>query len=230
LEGDRFEVVIKLRGSVIGGGAGLAREMVAAELAEALHLQAPRPFLVEISPEFAASMATAELRARFEQNIGWHFGSSFLSAGWNAVLFGDRLPYRLIDPATRVIAFDALIGNDDRHEAKSNCLVRGGNLMVIDHERAFPRLAAGSARPWEQGGLDFIRGHAFFRGLRGQLPDFEPVREAWVSLSETAFPSWVAAVPDEWNTGDAVESLEAYLVALRQNFRTVLDSLQILLQ
>lgn len=229
LEGDRYEVVLKLRGSVHGGNAGLAREAVASRLAAALNLHTPRSFLVEITREFAASIATTVERARFEQNLGWHYGSEYLGAGWHAVPFAAELPYKLIDRAAAVFAFDALIRNDDRHFEKSNYLVQGATVMVIDHERAFPSLHE-HPLPWERGGIEFLKKHVFFRGLRGQLPNFDPIAAAVAQITTDELAAWVGAIPEQWDGAGISGEIEGYLVALLANFRNVMDSTKILLR
>jgi hypothetical protein len=231
LEGERYEVVLKLKGSVHGGGAGLARELVASQLAAALSLRTPTPFVVEITQEFAESVSDPEARRRFLENLGRHHASENLGAGWNAVLYGARLPHKLIDPAAAVVAFDALVRNDDRHVEKANYLIRGSTVMLIDHERAFPPPQVGAGPlPWEEGGLTFLRTHAFFAGVRGQLPDFEPVPTFFEALTAEQLSAMVGEIPEEWDAGGIAAELEGYLVALHANFRNVLNSVRNLLQ
>ena len=231
LEGERYEVVVKLRGSVQGGGAGLARELVASQLATALGLQTPAPFLVEVTQEYAESVAEPDVRKRFIEGIGWHYASAYLRGSWHAVPYGAQLPYKLVDAAAAALAFDALIRNDDRHVEKANYLIRGSKVMLIDHERAFPPAnAAMGPLPWEEGGLGFLRKHVFYAGLRSQLPDFEPVPTAFDAITAGELSAYVAAIPEEWDVGGIGGELEGYLMALHGNFRNVLNSVRTLLQ
>lgn len=230
IDGERHEVVVKPSSEFDGGFDGAARELTASLLARALHLQTPQPSIVEITPEFAESVLDGETKQRFLANIGWHFASKHLGRGWNAIPYGAELPARLFPAAASLFAFDAAIGNDDRHPAKTNYLIRGSTLMAIDHERAFPTPGAGVIRPWEIGGLHFLRRHAFYAGLRGQMPDFEPFHAAANALSVQDLAAIVAAIPAAWDRRDVSADLHAYLVALRTNIRTVIDHAAALLQ
>ena len=231
LEGERYEVVLKLKGSVQGEGAGLARELVASQLATSLGLQTPTPFVVEITQEFAESVSDPKERFRFLENLGQHYASEYLGGGWNAALYGERLPHKLIDPAAAVLAYDALVRNDDRHIEKANYLIRGSTVMLIDHERAFPPLHGGAGlRPWEEGGLTFLRTHAFFAGVRRQLANFEPVPTAFETLTLEQLSAMVGAIPEVWDTGGIAAELEGYLMALHANCRNFLYSVRNLLQ
>ncbi len=219
LEGDRFEVVVKLRESIAGGVDGLARELVASRFATRLGLSVPAPYLVEITPEFAQSIVVDEVRTRFAQNIGWHFGSSLLTGSWHAVPFTRELPHWIFDTAASVFAFDALVRNDDRHLEKSNYLVRSNSIMLIDHERAFPSPGTVTGPlPWEPDGLSFLARHVFFPGLKGQLPDFEPLLQVFQAMGPDDFRELISSIPDEWDAGGVSLRLQAYLVALFQNF------------
>ncbi len=231
LEGARLEVVVKLRGSIIGAERGLARELVASLLASRLGLNVPPPCLVEVTPEFAASTQPQDVRERLSANLGCHFGTHHLTGAWHAVPFRRELPERIFDTAAAVFAFDALIRNDDRHLEKANYLMRGNTIMLIDHERAFPVAGVASGpMPWEAGGLSFLTRHVFFPGLKGQLPDFEGVFRAFESLSRDDFAEIVSTIPDEWDSGGTALELEGYLMALGQNFRKLRDGLATLIQ
>ena len=77
--GEPIEVVVKFRTAVVNGRIGLCSELTAALLARALGLDAPRPFLVEITEAFVESVADATLRQRLGQNLGWQFATEYLS-------------------------------------------------------------------------------------------------------------------------------------------------------
>lgn len=228
--GNQCVVVLKLRNSVIGMGAGLARELVASQFASALGLQTPEPCMVEILPEFVESIPDSVVRSRFSSNLGIHYGSVLKSPGWHAVSYGTKLPNKLIDPAARVLGFDALIGNDDRHQEKTNYLIKGSEVIIIDHERAFPPGRPRNARPWEEGGLEFLKRHAFFLGLKSQMPDFEPLETAFESVSPDHICQWVAAIPDQWNGNGTSQELKSYLMTLREKSHSILESAKILLR
>lgn len=226
LEDKRNEVVMKLRVSITGGERGLARELVASLLASRLGLKVPSPCLVEVTHEFAESIQPPDVRTRMLANLGTQFGTIQLTGSWHAVPFTRELPQRMFETAASVFAFDALVRNDDRHLEKANYLMRGDTVMLIVHERAFPEqgMVAGPV-PWEAGGLSFLTKHVFFPGLKGQLPNFEPLLGAFESITASEFAGMVAAIPDEWDSGGVAAELEGYLMALSKNLRKIETSL-----
>lgn len=198
-DGPRHEIVLKLSPDVQSGRTGLAVEMICAGLAAQLTLNAARGTTINITEEFAASVPDADARRRLLAAPGLHFGSAYHAGQYHLPLADDSLTDSLLDPAAAVMLFDAMIGNDDRHREKPNCLLRGDDIVLIDHERALPCLRD-ELRPaaWEPGGLDFVRKHAFFHGLRGQFPDFAGAARAWRSLTPAAAATLVSHAPFPW--------------------------------
>jgi len=217
-EGTRHEIVLKLSPDVQSGRTGLAIEAICAGLATQLGLNAARGWTVDISEEFAASVPDSEARRRLGVSVGPQFGSTFHAGQYHLPLTDDTLGAPLIDQAAAVLLFDAMIGNDDRHRLKPNCLIRGDSIVLIDHERALPCLRA-ELRPsaWEPGGLDMIRNHAFFTGLRGQLPDFAGAAQAWSTLTPAMAAQLVAPVPTSWLDATGRDRATHFLIEMRSN-------------
>jgi hypothetical protein len=199
VEGWRREIVLKLAPDVQSGRNGLAIEAICAGLAARLGLNAAQGWTVDIHAEFASGVPDADARRRLGASLGQQFGSTFHAGQYHVPLADDSLPASLIDKAAAVLLFDAMIGNDDRHRLKPNCLLRGDDIVLIDHERALPGLRA-ELRPaaWETGGLEAIRNHVFFSGLRGELPDFAEAARAWQPVTPSVVSELVAGVPPEW--------------------------------
>lgn len=195
----RHEVVLKLAPDVQSGRAGLAIEMICAQLARRLGLNAAPGWRVEITREFADSVPDPDARLRLGQAVGVQFGSTFHAGQYHVPLAEGTLGVELLDRAAAVLLFDAMTGNDDRHQLKPNCLLRGGDIVLIDHERALPVLRD-ELRPvaWESGGLVAMRNHVFLHGLRGQIPDFAGAAQAWRVVTPSLVSEVVAAVPAEW--------------------------------
>jgi len=58
-------------------------------------------------------------------------------------------PGVLVQTAAEVLVFDAIVQNPDRRADNPNCLVRGDEIRIIDHELAFSHgLVIGSVPPW----------------------------------------------------------------------------------
>ncbi len=218
----RHEIVLKLAPDVQSGRTGLAIEAICADLATRLGLNAAKGWTVEINADFAASVPDPDARRRLGVAVGLQFGSTFHSGQYHVALADDALNDALIDKAAAVLLFDAMTGNDDRHRLKPNCLVRGDDIVLIDHERALPGLRA-ELRPaaWEHGGLDVIRNHAFFSGLRGQLPDFAGAAQAWQTVTPLVAAEIVAGVPAEWLDETARARAAHFVVEMTTNVNKV---------
>ena len=218
LTDERHEVVIKLGPDVQSGRMGLATESICAALAFPLGLKAARGWTVEITPDFAASVPDFKARERLTRAVGPQFGSTFHSGQYHVPLTDDHLEADLMDPAAAVMLFDAMIGNDDRHRNKPNCLLKGADIILIDHERALPGLRA-EFRPaaWESGGLELFRNHAFFNGLRGQLPDFTSPCLLWANITAKMAEQIVSDVPTLWMDGCERRKAIDFLVEMQNN-------------
>ncbi len=195
----RHEIVLKLAPDMQSGHIGLAVEMICAELAARIGLLAARGWCVEVGADFAGSVPDSDARRRLGQATGTQFGSTYYTGQFHLPLADDAVGSALFEKAAAVLLFDALIGNDDRHREKPNCLVRGDEIVLIDHERAFPALRREIRPPaWEPGGLEFVPNHSFFSGLRGQLPDFSTAAEAWHAVTPAIAAELIATVPATW--------------------------------
>jgi hypothetical protein len=231
LDEKRHEVVLKLREDVHGKANGLACEWVASQLASALGLNVPAPFLVEVTEEFAESVPDAAARARYHANLGRHFGSLFIGPQTHSLPYDFTLPPHLVDPAAAVIAFDALVGNDDRHIKKSNYLIQGSRVVLIDHERAFPPARHEiRAAAWEPTGLDFIQNHIFLPGVRGQLPAWPAVAASWKGVTPHDLINICRSIPSEWNGDGVAQRVETYLLSVHPQATTVLGLLEAMLR
>jgi len=148
------EVVAKFSASCDEGVTNLAREVVAACLAADLSLPIPEPYLLEIKAEWAEIVAEPIQRSRIQRSSTVAFGSKLIGSQYSAWSAGSRLLDEMVQVAAAVFTFDAIIQNADRRSGNPNCLVRGEQLRIIDHELTFMhRLILGWKPPWEIGGL-----------------------------------------------------------------------------
>src|SRR5450759_3223431 len=77
--GDTFEVVVKFRGKEMDAKAQIA-ELVTAQLADDLGLQAPQAAIVDIPAGFDAIIAEKDLAAMVKNSPGLNFGSVNIGA------------------------------------------------------------------------------------------------------------------------------------------------------
>jgi hypothetical protein len=117
----------------VGAGQGrkvLVAEIVAGELARALGLRVPELVLVELDPAAAPFEPDEEVQDLLKASAGLNLGIDFLPGSVTHDAVG-----RPVDPdlASRVLWFDALIGNVDRSWRNPNLLVWHRELWLIDH-------------------------------------------------------------------------------------------------
>ena len=200
--GDEVEVVAKFSANCDQGVTNLAREVIAACLAGDLGLPLPTPYLLDITPAWAASVTDAAIRANIQRSAPVAFGSSFAGAQFSAWNDGTTLRPAMVPLALATFVFDAIIQNPDRRSSNPNCLVRGDTFRIFDHELAFAHgLILGWKPPWTPGSLQLLEQpgfHIFRRKLRGVDLDFAPVRESWKQLPDSRIDGYAATVPVKW--------------------------------
>jgi hypothetical protein len=87
-DGSDVELVVKFAGGCEGRTGALLREAVAALMAADLDLPVPEPFLVNLGPEFVATVPDTDDRYRLTKqhaagSLGWNYGSKNLPAGFS---------------------------------------------------------------------------------------------------------------------------------------------------
>jgi HipA-like kinase len=199
------EFVVKLSGAMETRDRGPASELIASFLAGHFGILRPEPAAVELHPDLLVwlSKQKPELAQVLRRSAGANFGSAFLTdvSNWPV---GKSLPDGMLPAAVSIFAFDCLISNDDRRRGNSNVLVRGDDIVVIDHEAAFSFLYLVSARnrSWEVGHLNAVRNHVFFYQLRRQPLDLGNFIARLAALSDGKLESIIRDVPGQWYHSD----------------------------
>lgn len=200
-DGEVVEVVAKFSAGPERGTNSLAIEVLCACLAHDLGLPIVEPLLVRWSPAWA-SIVPEPYRKHVLASSPIAFGSKLLTGQltqWtpDLVLFDA-----MIDQAARIFAFDAWIDNIDRRSENPNCIVRGSDIRIFDHDLAFPAgPIIGKKPPWAIGALQHFTDpgrHIFRAGLRGKVIDYAALRASWQGLSDARLAVYGAALPPEW--------------------------------
>lgn len=211
--GTPVEVIGKLSIACEQGVTSLASEALGACLAADLGLPVPRPFLVQLDPEFVDEIPDQEWRDRARASSMIAFGSTVVPTGFRQWTTADRLSLNMVPEALAIFVFDALTFNPDRRSANPNCFVRGEALRVFDHELSFShRLILFWTPPWRVGGLHAIEmdgAHIFRTELRGKVLDLGAIRASWAALSDERLEEYRAAIPVQW--GEAAAPVDAAL-------------------
>jgi hypothetical protein len=116
-----------------GAGQGrkaLIAEIVAGELARRLGFRVPEQVILDFDPVMARHEPDEEVQDLLDASPGWNLGVDFLpgSLGYDPLGWTPEVEF-----ASRVLWFDALIGNVDRSWRNPNMLVWHGDVWLIDH-------------------------------------------------------------------------------------------------
>ena len=200
-EENEVKVVMKLSAGCDQQVTNLAREAIAACLADDLGLPVPRPWLIEIPPEIIPDVTDTQVLEKLSHSSPVAFGST-RSSGFNVWSSVQRLTAAMHPLAAGILLFDAIIQNPDRRTDNPNCLVHGDDLLIIDHELAFAhRVILMWKAPWVQGGMQTFEtpgNHIFVQELKGRQIDFGPIRDRWNGLSDTRLQEYETTIPPEW--------------------------------
>jgi hypothetical protein len=221
------EVVAKFSSGCDRGEASLAMEVVGACLAADLGLPVPTPFLLEVQTDWVDTVTNTEHQRLMRASSSIAFGSTEVGTGFRAWTTGDRPSATMLPIAAGIFVFDVAINNPDRRDDNPNCLIRGNDLRIFDHELAFVyKGIIGWQPPWNMGSLAPFATpgqHIFHRGLVGQAIDVAPIRAAWVAISDERLADYKAAIPNAWsNVLPAVDDAVGLIQGVRDHIDGVL--------
>lgn len=215
--GDEVEAFIKFSSGCDQGPVNLAREAIAACLAADLGLPVPRPWFVEVPPEILPAIANPEVAEKVGRSVSVAFGSTRVPPEFMVWTPGHRLSDGMRPVAASILLFDAIIQNSDRRSENPNCLVRGDDLRIIDHELAFAhRLILLWKAPWILGGMSDLETsgrHIFVKELERTAVDWDAIKSHWTSLSDTRLREYASAMPPEWAAANADVDVALRLIA-----------------
>jgi hypothetical protein len=239
--GEFIEVVLKPSGLVSMGIKALAVEWTLANLGGDLSLRVCEPFLVKLNKTIIDEVSDADWSARALAGNQIAFGSRV--AGSNDGTLGiDQWSSAyapvgpMLDQAWHTAAFDVWTDNIDRHPGNANCLVRGRDFWLIDHEKCFTTLSGipifgiKQLKPWEPGGASHIltpQKHIFAQQLKGKKMPRAAIKDAWLDLSATHLQHYGDNLPPEWvDAKPIVEKIVSALNDIQTNIDDCLNELE----
>ena len=231
-DGSVVEVVVKFSGFCDQQAENLAMEAVSACLAGDLNLPIPEPVFVSISDDWVEVVPDKSRRRRILQSARVAFGSRLVTGGYSAWTPDTRISEAMADTAAAIFTFDAITQNPDRRSDNPNCLLRGDNIRIIDHELAFGhRIVLGWRPPWAVGGLNWLErkgAHIFRADLRRAAGvDYDAIKATWLNIDDNRLTAYGASLPAEWATAaNRVQSALDLIQSARANIDTCLAEVQ----
>ncbi len=202
--------VVKFRGAGQGPRA-LVAELIAGEIGRALGLLVPELVYVQLDAALGRNEPDYEIRNLLKASAGLNLGLDYLPGS----LAFEALAAPRVDPdlASAIVWFDAYVMNVDRTARNTNMLTWHKRIWLIDH---------GAALYFHHGASDHQGDHRSDYQAHAQRP-FAPIREHVLlpyatklrevdarlrpRLTRELLASIVAAVPDDWLSGDAQSAL-----------------------
>jgi hypothetical protein len=230
-DGAVVEVVVQFSGFCDQQQENLAMEAVTACLAGDLGLPIPEPFLVSVPRDWAEVVPDDTRRQRIIQSSPVAFGSRLITGGYSVWTPDTRISEAMVNTAAAIFAFDAITQNPDRRSENPNCLVRGEQIRIIDHELAFGHSVVLAWRPpWSGGGLNWLEkkgAHIFRADLRRAGIDFGAIKASWLNIHANRLTAYGTALPTEWaSAANRVQSAVSLIRGAQANIDACLAEIQ----
>lgn len=228
-EGQEGEVEVVAKFSKGCSTGGLVREALSAMLAADIGLPVPKPYLVEISPEFIDSVSDQAMAEHLRASDQFGFGSHRLPDGYAQWI----APQGLMSPALEeqaqgILAFDCWLTNADRRTDNPNLLTNGRTFAVFDHELALmTALNLFWQPPWIAQALEGTQppgNHVFHRHLQARAAyELRTICTGISELTNERINSYAAALPTSWvEADDSAQTASAFIMSLRDNLAPAL--------
>jgi hypothetical protein len=193
VEGDDLGLyVLKFRGAGQGGRA-LVAELIAGEIARALHLPIPEIVFASLDADLARTEPDSEIQHLIRASAGLNLALDYLPGSVTYDPVADVIDATL---ASSIVWFDAFVSNIDRTPRNANLLMWHRRLWLIDH--------GASLYFHHHWGVYRERAIAPFPQIADHvlLPAASALREVDATLSAMLTPSVIAGivalVPDAW--------------------------------
>jgi hypothetical protein len=221
--------IVKLASNVELGTHSLARELIAADLADIFGIPTPLPALVEIPSDFFLTVSDNDLSRSLQTSPGLNFGSTYIP---DSKIFSPPILKAQIPAAVKIYCFDLLIANMDRRISKPNLFDRGDDFIIFDHEQAFPfskpQIILGGAKPgWEYITELWHRDHCFYPSLKHENCDTEidSFFQILQDIDSEVFDTIESRIPHDWFSADIL-NIRNYILDIVGNLNTFKRNLQ----
>ena len=225
-DGQREDYAVKLK-TTRCGPYGLCCEWVCLHLATRLGISSVEPAIVDVTETFVETVPIDSVRIRLRESLGTNFGSRFLTGGYSVWPRSKPLSAALRIPACEILGFDVLIQNLDRRPEKPNVLWKENEIIVLDHELAFPfPFQIDCGEPWNDQFIPGIRNHLFFEEIRRGPFEIGRFQGALEAITDNDFESLFNLIPHEWIQADRIQTLRHYLPRRRDSANNWIETIR----
>jgi hypothetical protein len=209
-DGSNVDVYVKFIGGVEAREFGLVAELVCSLLAREIGLNVPRPFIVNLSPEFLAGVPKVA-QDLVKRSLGLNFASESAPVGYSLVPPEPRVPLALRSSAAEVFAFDIIVQNCDRKADNPNLLWDRSKIMLIDHERALGFVRENPAPSFSSLELDRYYDHVFYSAVSPGDAEFGRLTDAFGHLTDARIETLLGKIPEPWQVKEDLAKVRDYL-------------------
>ncbi len=234
--GAKIYVVKLYRANYTEQNEVIFRELACSHLVNQFELSTPEAVLVNMSPEFIATLPAPQLAQYRQTAEGLKFGSAYIEPPY--VNFSPALLLEFLKPfdLASVFAFDQLILNKDRREGKPNLILKSTDVYLIDHEICLEGLEVG-LQQFKTSQLPHQRYNHLFLDVLKKLPSKEKLTcfDTFFEYLDTAvrfdgIKQISFHLEDQGIPCHSVNEIYDYLCALKSNSASVRKALTLAIQ
>jgi hypothetical protein len=220
--GGEGDFVVKAHSTL---GHRILCELAAVHLAGHFDITTPGCAAVVVDDWHAYRLERKECRDAFLATAGPHFGSLLMKPG-RSELEPHYLSEEQLPQAINIFAFDMLIQNIDRASqlpGKPNVLIKGNDIVAIDHEKAFSFInALEEIKPWDLRGTPFATNHLFYRLLfrhtdSRKTINFESFAQQLLSLNTEDLRDLLVSAPESWRNDRTIDKIVGHMELAKSN-------------
>lgn len=178
---------------------GLFSEIIGNLVAREFGVETPKPVLVELDEDFV-SITNSVIKGqglRLRPGIG--VGCEYYQGGFTSPA-GTSLTPEQLEQAAMMYGYDLIVQNPDRLPTNPNCGFYRQRLIAFDFNLCFSFLMpiVGACEPWELSKLGIGDKHIFYKSIRGQFINWQPLIDAVDNLQTSRIEEASSLLPSSW--------------------------------
>lgn len=219
VNGNKEDYVVKFRSAERMSYEASMRELLACFIAMQMDIKIVNPAIINISQNFVDLLLGNNSWQYGSASLGYNYGSEYVK-NHSTIIINQSLNNFELSYAQTIFAFDILIQNSDRRDAKPNMLTDGKEIVILDHELAFGFIFdfIKNPNPWEirQADLHWINNHCLLPKIKGKDFDFDSFSERLDNLDNNFWDTAWNLIPIEWRS-DHFNLIRNHFTAISEN-------------